>query len=347
MSRIANGTQIELPWVRITAIAATSAAIRPGDQTLPVAESARDSWRLMCPGIGGVGLLEWSCLQPWGMVRVTKRHSPEFRRKVLDLLEGRRSVAEVTSALRVAAGTTYARHEQELVETGQRSGPARSDNDEPVAAGPRIAELETELAVTKRASEVSTGRCPKRRFATISVKVDVGRPTQVACRILGVSESGYYAWRLHPPSSNTSRSSTTAGVDTARSGCPPRSKMKCLSRPTNRWHHIQHADSREPRAAHSFQASRTGSKPSSSKALRRPRSISKRSITRSRMALSKSSQRARPASLARFMAVSASRSSVSALCWDVPEAVTAIPMLAVMRCSPPSIVVGSASFSSK
>jgi len=45
------------------------------------------------------------------------------------------------------------------------------------------------------------------------------------------------------------------------------------------------------------------------------------------------------------VAVSASRSRVSALCWDAPGGVTAIPMHAVMRCSTPSIVVGSATFS--
>ena len=99
-----------------------------------------------------------------GVFRVPKRHSPEFRRKVLDLLKGGSSVAEVTSALGVAAGSIYTRHDQELVDTGQRSGLTSSDNDEPVAAGRPIAELETELAVTKRASELSAGRCPKRRL---------------------------------------------------------------------------------------------------------------------------------------------------------------------------------------
>ena len=95
---------------------------------------------------------------------MTKRHSPEFHRKVLDLLKDRRSVAEVTSALGIAAGTTYTRCEQELVDTVQRSGLTSSDNDEPVAAGRPIAELETELAVTKQANELSAGRCPKRRL---------------------------------------------------------------------------------------------------------------------------------------------------------------------------------------
>lgn len=41
---------------------------------------------------------------------------------------------------------------------------------------------------------------PQRRFEAIEVMATDGLPVQVACRILEVSESGFYEWRNHPPS---------------------------------------------------------------------------------------------------------------------------------------------------
>jgi transposase len=83
-----------------------------------------------------------------------KSYSPEFRRKVLDLLKAGRPVAEVASDLGVTAASIYVWRKQELIDTGVKPGTTTTENAELRAARRRIADLETELAVTKRANEL-------------------------------------------------------------------------------------------------------------------------------------------------------------------------------------------------
>jgi transposase len=83
-----------------------------------------------------------------------KRYSPEFRRKVLDLVKEGRPIAEVASDLDVTASSIYVWRRQEQIDSGQRPGLSSTENEELRAARRRISELETELAVTKRANEL-------------------------------------------------------------------------------------------------------------------------------------------------------------------------------------------------
>ncbi len=82
------------------------------------------------------------------------RYSPEFRRKVLDLLAARRSVASITADLGLSGQTIYNWRRQEWIDTGRALGLTSSEQAELGAARRRIAELETELAVTRRANEL-------------------------------------------------------------------------------------------------------------------------------------------------------------------------------------------------
>lgn len=83
-----------------------------------------------------------------------RRYPPEFRRKVLDLLKAGRSVAQVAADLQISDQTVYNWREQDLVDSGQKPGLSSTDHAELVAARKRIAELETELAIVRRASEI-------------------------------------------------------------------------------------------------------------------------------------------------------------------------------------------------
>jgi transposase-like protein len=85
---------------------------------------------------------------------VPRRYPVEFRRKVLDLIEAGRPVAEIAAQLGITAQTVYNWRNQDLVDRGLRAGVSTSESAELTAARKRIRELETELAVTKRANEL-------------------------------------------------------------------------------------------------------------------------------------------------------------------------------------------------
>ena len=82
------------------------------------------------------------------------RYPPEFRRKVLDLIAAGRSVASIAADLGVSDQTIYTWRKQELIDTGQVPGLTTVEAAELRAAKRRIAELESELAVTRRANEL-------------------------------------------------------------------------------------------------------------------------------------------------------------------------------------------------
>jgi transposase-like protein len=83
-----------------------------------------------------------------------RSYPPEFRRRVLDLVASGRKVAEVAQLLGVSDQTIYNWRRQHLIDTGQIPGTTSSDQAELTAARKRIAELETELAIHRRAAEL-------------------------------------------------------------------------------------------------------------------------------------------------------------------------------------------------
>jgi transposase len=85
---------------------------------------------------------------------VARRCPVAFRRTVLDLIEAGRPVAEIAAQLDVSDQTIYNWRNQDQIDRGLRAGVSTSESFELAAARKRIRELETELAVTKRANEL-------------------------------------------------------------------------------------------------------------------------------------------------------------------------------------------------
>ena len=78
----------------------------------------------------------------------------EFRRKVLDLVEAGRPVADVAKALGISDQSIYTWRRQDRIDKGLEPGLNSAEKSELTAAKRRIAELEAELAVHRRASEL-------------------------------------------------------------------------------------------------------------------------------------------------------------------------------------------------
>ena len=81
-------------------------------------------------------------------------YSSEFRRRVLDLVEGGRRVTEIAIDLGISELTIYTWRRQARIDAGIEAGLSTSERGELTAAKRRVRELETELAIHRRATEL-------------------------------------------------------------------------------------------------------------------------------------------------------------------------------------------------
>ncbi len=83
---------------------------------------------------------------------------------VVDQVRAGTRVAEVAAAVEVGEATVYRWVRQDRIDRGELAGTSTSDNADLRAARQRIAELEVELAIAKRASVLfrrGAGAAPK------------------------------------------------------------------------------------------------------------------------------------------------------------------------------------------
>ena len=78
----------------------------------------------------------------------------EFRRRALDLVAAGKPVAEVARLLEVSEQSIYTWRRQERIDRGELPGLSSAEREELRAARRRIRELETEVEVHRRASEL-------------------------------------------------------------------------------------------------------------------------------------------------------------------------------------------------
>ena len=83
-----------------------------------------------------------------------KGYPAEFRRRALELVAAGKPVREVARLLEVSDQSIYSWRRQEQIDSGELPGLTSPEREELGEARRRIRELETELAVHRRAAEL-------------------------------------------------------------------------------------------------------------------------------------------------------------------------------------------------
>jgi len=81
----------------------------------------------------------------------------EFRQRVLDLVAAGRRVVDVARDLAISDQTIYSWRRQDRIDHGLETGLTSAERAELLSARRRIHELETELAIHRRAAELLKG----------------------------------------------------------------------------------------------------------------------------------------------------------------------------------------------
>ena len=83
-----------------------------------------------------------------------RAYPPEFRQRVLDLLATGRKVVDLARDLSISEQTIYAWRQQDRIDHGLVAGLTSVEREELAAAKRRIRELEAEVEIHRRASEL-------------------------------------------------------------------------------------------------------------------------------------------------------------------------------------------------
>ncbi|MEV4179472.1 transposase [Nonomuraea sp. NPDC049709] len=116
----------------------------------------------VCPRVEWRWISGFLCRLVRGKWQGRRGYPPEFRRKMLDLLEGGRTAADLARELDISAQTIHTWRRQARIDRGLEAGLTSCEKAELATANRRIAELETELQATRgRSSSATRRRLPK------------------------------------------------------------------------------------------------------------------------------------------------------------------------------------------
>ena len=106
-----------------------------------------------------------------------KPYPPEFRRRALDLLETGRSVRDVAASLGIAESCLHHWKSRDLLDRGVRSPtPEQVESAALAAARARIAELETEVKILRKAAAAVEQVADSRGALTSTDRTSHGSP---------------------------------------------------------------------------------------------------------------------------------------------------------------------------
>ena len=124
-----------------------------------------------------------------------RSYASQFRAMVVEQVRSGRRVAEVAATVDVPEATLYRWVRQERIDRGELAGASTRETAELRAARRRIAELESALAILKRASALfDEGKVvvrPKELFDIVEILVREGHGTKRVCRLLRIAPSGF------------------------------------------------------------------------------------------------------------------------------------------------------------
>ncbi len=96
-------------------------------------------------------------------------YSPEFRRRVVELVGSGRRVAEIAVDLGVSEQSIYTWRKQARIDAGLEPGLTTAEHAELAAAKRRIRELEAEVAIHRHATELLKEKSSPKRSSRRSV----------------------------------------------------------------------------------------------------------------------------------------------------------------------------------